>query len=524
MKENIAMPKFKINLTLNIIMKKSIMAIVVLGMAIHAHAQTITQTTDGKVGIGTSSPSEKLEIYDSTTTPGTISLKSSRNDAGFVDVGKISAKQSSTEVSRIGMPRAGGTYTGYLTFWTKDNNNSSITEKMRINEFGNVGIGTTAPASRLDVRYALNPGEISKNGINSILTTYANSNITSYDKAIYSFIGNFSIAPNVTDSGYKIGVDASAYANSTGFKGTLRSNYGVWARAGVYKATPGAKLNYAAAVQAEILDNVEGVTIENAYGVKISTAGYKKANVINRYDLYAETENAINYFAGKVGVGTSTPNSKLEVHHSSQRTVQVNPQNQLDVTGSSSLIIKEFVPSIEYFDSSSSSAAAVTFANSNKFFIGKKTGGPLTSSSLFNVDLNTGHVGIGTTTPDSKLAVNGKIHAKEVKVDLVGWPDYVFENSYELPTLKEVEKHIAEKGHLPNIPSAKEVEKAGGIELGEMNKKLLEKVEELTLYTIQQDKELKKQSKEIEYLKNQNSKLLELAKEIEIIKHQLKQK
>ncbi len=100
-----------------------------------------------------------------------------------------------------------------------------------------------------------------------------------------------------------------------------------------------------------------------------------------------------------------------------------------------------------------------------------------------------GDVGIGTTNPNGwKLAVKGKIRAEEIKVE-TGWADYVFDTDYDLPTLKEVEAHIAEKGHLINIPSAEEVE-ANGIELGEMNKLLLEKIEELTLYLLQQQKEI----------------------------------
>jgi hypothetical protein len=109
-----------------------------------------------------------------------------------------------------------------------------------------------------------------------------------------------------------------------------------------------------------------------------------------------------------------------------------------------------------------------------------------------------GDVGIGTGTPDSKLAVNGVIHSKEVVVDLIGWPDYVFESDYDLMTLEELEKSIEENKHLPNIPNAKEVEE-NGVQLGEMNKKLLQKVEELTLYIIQL-------SKEIEVLKEQSQK------------------
>ena len=116
-----------------------------------------------------------------------------------------------------------------------------------------------------------------------------------------------------------------------------------------------------------------------------------------------------------------------------------------------------------------------------------------------NVYYNAGNVGIGTTTPDEKLAVNGNIHAKEVRVDLNNWPDYVFTKAHDLPSLKEVESYIKTKGHLPNIPSAKEVEEEG-IQLGEMNAKLLEKIEELTLYVLQLKKELDVQKVQIKNL------------------------
>ncbi len=113
-------------------------------------------------------------------------------------------------------------------------------------------------------------------------------------------------------------------------------------------------------------------------------------------------------------------------------------------------------------------------------------------------------LGIGTTDPGTyKLAVKGKIRAEEIKVE-TGWADYVFKEDYDLPTLEEVEQHIREKGQLINIPSAKEVE-ANGIELGEMNKLLLEKIEELTLYAIQQQKEIKELQSQLEKLKNKDN-------------------
>lgn len=102
-------------------------------------------------------------------------------------------------------------------------------------------------------------------------------------------------------------------------------------------------------------------------------------------------------------------------------------------------------------------------------------------------------LGIGTTSSTDgvdifKLSVAGNIRANRVKV-YTTWADFVFEKKYKLASLEEVEKHIQKNGHLKDIPSAVEVEKSG-IELGEMNKLLLQKVEELTLYVIQLNKEI----------------------------------
>ncbi len=110
---------------------------------------------------------------------------------------------------------------------------------------------------------------------------------------------------------------------------------------------------------------------------------------------------------------------------------------------------------------------------------------------VFHISNTTRNVGIGTTIPDEKLTVNGRIHATEVKVTAtVPGPDYVFEESYVLPSLEEVKSYIDENKHLPEVPSAKEMEK-NGINLGEMNMLLLKKMEEMTLYLIEQEKRIK---------------------------------
>ncbi len=128
---------------------------------------------------------------------------------------------------------------------------------------------------------------------------------------------------------------------------------------------------------------------------------------------------------------------------------------------------------------------------------GTGNGGTNTSSvwnkKTDNIYYNEGNVGIGTSNPDTKLTVKGQIHTEEVIIDLsVPAPDYVFKKEYNLRTIKEVEKYINKYSHLPEIPSAKEFAK-NGIKQGEMDMNLLKKVEELTLYTIQQEKQIRAQ-------------------------------
>ncbi len=114
------------------------------------------------------------------------------------------------------------------------------------------------------------------------------------------------------------------------------------------------------------------------------------------------------------------------------------------------------------------------------------------TSGSYEMAFDDGRVGIGTIDIPSgyKLAVAGKAIAEEVKVELSGsWPDYVFEEGYHLPTLESLEAFIKSEKHLPEIPSAAEMEE-NGLELGTMNMLLLKKIEELTLHTIQQSKEI----------------------------------
>jgi len=132
-------------------------------------------------------------------------------------------------------------------------------------------------------------------------------------------------------------------------------------------------------------------------------------------------------------------------------------------------------------------------------------------ASLAIKAIQNGNVGIGTAIPDEKLTVKGKIHTQEVRVDMAGplVPDYVFANDYKLKSLEEVEDFIKENKHLPEIPSAQEIEK-NGLMLAEMNMSLLKKIEEMTLYMIEQNKKINE-------LEKQNTKFTDLEKRLEKI-------
>ncbi|MDN3588082.1 hypothetical protein QWY86_15470 [Pedobacter aquatilis] len=110
--------------------------------------------------------------------------------------------------------------------------------------------------------------------------------------------------------------------------------------------------------------------------------------------------------------------------------------------------------------------------------------------------MGTGLVGIGTDTPSERLSVNGKIRAHEIKVETANWPDYVFEATYKIPSLSEIERFIKTHKRLPESPSAEELE-VNGIAVGDMLKLQQKKIEELTLHLIEKEKAMTSLEKRI---------------------------
>jgi len=201
---------------------------------------------------------------------------------------------------------------------------------------------------------------------------------------------------------------------------------------------------------------------------------------------------------GRVGIGTASPQLKLHVKGGGIMSTDPSFESiSVKMDGNS-------VPALRFtrwtgVSSHQHNAFIGQFSNSAlgeySFAIG--TGFSAAGDQNFNNNIITatlaGNVGIGTPDPKGfKLAVEGKIWAKEVQVALTNpGPDYVFEKDYKLLSLEETKAYIDANKHLPEVPSAKEMEK-NGVQLGEMNMLLLKKVEELTLYIIEQEKRIQK--------------------------------
>ncbi|PWG78073.1 hypothetical protein [Pararcticibacter amylolyticus] len=130
---------------------------------------------------------------------------------------------------------------------------------------------------------------------------------------------------------------------------------------------------------------------------------------------------------------------------------------------------------------------------------------PINITTVLMTDA-VGNVGIGTANPSAKLTVAGNIESREVKVSVDAGADYVFNDHYSLPSLSEVEDYVKKNQHLPDIASAQKME-AEGVNLSEMNIKLLKKIEELTLYIIEQDKKNTEQDKLIRKLVSRDEQL-----------------
>jgi len=270
---------------------------------------------------------------------------------------------------------------------------------------------------------------------------------------------------------------------------------------GIGKTNPGAKLDVNGIFQVYPTGS-SGTTgalklrIEGVAGASIIQANsdVNWANhdiIINAANTTGAVPNHfVLYRTGNVAIGKAIPAVKLDVNGATQ----IYPNGNSGVDRALKL---RFTPG---------TSATIIEANSDFNWANHDIIVNAASASGGNINQlvahRSGNVGIGTASPDQKLTVKGYIHAEEVRVDLnVPGPDYVFEKNYELLTLQNLEQYINQHKHLPEVPSATEME-ANGVYLKEMNMLLLKKVEELTLHLIELNKQVQTMNKTIDQLKS----------------------
>jgi hypothetical protein len=289
-------------------------------------------------------------------------------------------------------------------------------------------------------------------------------------------------------------------------------------KVGIGTTTPRSRLDVGALLQGGMLGTVLGRlpegdgtgdgTFLGVRGYESSWTNYGGKSFALEHSFYGATNSSINFYRGgdvtggfmtfntdrniekmrittngNVGIGTTTPDQKLTIKGGGIGFDGISSDKKLYSPNDGVL---EWMT----HDYAAEPAFAVSHQGSKRVY--------LTTSG--NSYLMGGNVGIGTTNPQAKLAVNGDIFSKKVKVTQTGWPDYVFKPTYKLPSLEEVEAFIKQYNHLPEVPSAQEVEK-NGLDVGESQAILLKKIEELTLYVIELKKENEQIKREIIELK-----------------------
>ncbi|HVI48438.1 MAG TPA: hypothetical protein VM802_26445 [Chitinophaga sp.] len=230
---------------------------------------------------------------------------------------------------------------------------------------------------------------------------------------------------------------------------------------------------------------------------------------------------------GNVGIGTSKPVEALQIGSFGNNTSKLSFPGTYNFERFNIGQTSNGNPSIEFVNHTSQSASygIKIGANIDQYgqglYIAAAPAAEAYSSLQYGaapgIFVNTANcVGIGTSnTAGYRLAIAGTMIAERIKVkQQSNWPDYVFNDHYTLPSLQEVEKFIQQNKHLPEMPTAEEVQK-NGLDIGEMNRKLLQKVEELTLYIINIEKTMKKDQEEKTILKQQ---VLDLSGEIQQLK------
>ncbi len=461
----------------------------------------------GSVGMGTTTPSAKLHIVFpgsgdpsnqaiqvEATNPANYSSTMFKNSSG--DIGVIGFTGASynwgmhlprqafiSSSTPNGIALVSYDPNGIITFGT--GGHATTNERVRIDKLGNVGIGKTNPAYPLDVAGAINATNIFTSGNVGIGTT-------SPEGLLHIGTSNLGVGtakrlllepPYHTGAAWQFTVrddTGSSYLGIGYGTESLTMHHG--GNVGIGTNTPNYKLDVAGTINAtSILVN----------GAPLTGGGSSQ---------WATNGSNISYAAGNVGIGIASPSEKLEVNGNLSVGLNAGAAtgygNRLNLRGVDDAASGDPMWLARYNTAANQTELRVNIGDDSSgddaFTVGNFFHGDGQWKTFLKV-INNGNVGIGITNPTQKLQVKGTVYSTEVKVDLAAGtgPDYVFEPTYDLKPLAEIETYIKENKHLPEVPSAKEMEK-NGVQLGEMNMLLLKKIEELTLYILDQNKELEK--------------------------------
>jgi hypothetical protein len=282
---------------------------------------------------------------------------------------------------------------------------------------------------------------------------------------------------------------------------------------GIGTASPTVPLEVNGSMKANTLSLVSGLTSYSTNPLYLQVNGSSKMTILN---------------SGYVGIGTTSPTVALDINGAVKASsliltgdftvnklitsdnLQIGSANASMNAYGKKLLFGSMGDNMDemwiarFNVSADKSELRVNVGDdfNDKFIVGRReASGDMDFTKMFTVVTN-GNVGVGTDSPDYKVDVVGKIRAHEVLINTQKTADFVFSEDYELRSLQEVEQYIVNHKHLPEIPSDSEVKENGGVNLGDMQIKLLQKVEELTLYLIRQDNTIQELKAEIKELKN----------------------